>query len=191
MLTRENIRVLVQQYGGDVIEHPNMEIERRSIQHGNVTTFDHSIRVACDAVFYADRLKLWDEVDLRTLVRASLLHDYFLYDWHDWDDGTHRLHGFTHPTTALHNAQRDFALNDIECDAILNHMFPLTPVRPHSVEGLLLGLSDKVSATDETISPRVALAMSRLRRANAVHGAQSLDEPIILTLNEEAEHHAC
>ena len=58
-------------------------IERGCYQHGAVTTFAHSIRVACLAVWMADRLHLWDKVDLQSLVRAALLHDYFLYDWHD------------------------------------------------------------------------------------------------------------
>lgn len=76
-------------------------IERRCYQHGAVTTFAHSIRVACLAVWMADRLRLWRRVDLRSLIRAALLHDYFLYDWHDWDNGEHRLHGFTHGRAAL------------------------------------------------------------------------------------------
>ena len=82
--------------GVRIIAHENMMIERRCYQHGAVTTFAHSIRVACLAVWMADRLRLWRRVDLRSLIRAALLHDYFLYDWHDWDNGEHRLHGFTH-----------------------------------------------------------------------------------------------
>ena len=112
-----------------------MDIERRCYQHGAVTTFAHSIRVACLAVWMADRLHLWYRVDLHSLVRSALLHDYFLYDWHDWDNGEHRLHGFTHGQAALHNAVRDFDLNHIERDSIAKHMFPMTPVPPKYIEG--------------------------------------------------------
>ena len=76
--------------------HEHMQIERVCYQHGVVTTFAHSIRVACLAVWIADRLRLWHRVDLHSLIRAALLHDYFLYDWHAHDGGRHRMHGFTH-----------------------------------------------------------------------------------------------
>ena len=152
-LTRVEIQRLVATYGRDVLEHEHMRIERRCYQHGNVTTYAHSIRVACLAVWMADRARLWKRVDLRSLIRAALLHDYFLYDWHDWDGGTHRWHGFTHGSTALDNALADFKLNAVERDAIARHMFPLTPLPPRHLEGYLVTLADKLSATAETFSP--------------------------------------
>lgn len=152
MLNREQIQRLVAKHGREVIEHKNMAIERRCYQHGNVTTFAHSIRVACLAVWLADRMHLWHKVDLKSLIRAGLLHDYFLYDWHDWDNGEHRLHGFTHGKAAAENAARDFDLNEVEIDSITNHMFPLTPKPPKYVEGYLVTLADKLSATKETLS---------------------------------------
>ena len=97
-------------------------------------------------------LHLWHRVDLRSLIRAALLHDYFLYDWHEWDDGVHRMHGFTHGGTAMRNAMRDFRLNRVERDSIENHMFPLTPCPPRYIEGYLVTVADKISATQETLS---------------------------------------
>lgn len=82
----------------------------------------------------------------------GLLHDYFLYDWHDWDNGEHQWHGFTHGHAALVNALKDFKLNDIERNSIENHMFPMTPVPPRYIEGYLVTLADKCSATAETFS---------------------------------------
>lgn len=152
LLTRTQIRRIVAENGREVLEHPNMRRERGNYQHGNVSTFAHSIRVACLAVWLADRAHLWNRVDLKSLVRAALLHDYFLYDWHDWDNGTHRLHGFTHGNAALLNAMRDFRLNAIERDSISCHMFPMTPTAPSYVEGWLVTAADKLSATRETFS---------------------------------------
>ncbi|OZG59672.1 phosphohydrolase [Bifidobacterium myosotis] len=152
LLTRTQIQRLVARHGREVIEHSHMEIERLCYQHGNVTTFAHSVRVACLAVWMADRAHLWHRVDLRSLIRAALLHDYFLYDWHDWDNGEHRWHGFTHGHAALVNALKDFTLNDIERDSIEKHMFPMTPVPPRYIEGYLVTLADKLSATRETLS---------------------------------------
>lgn len=137
LLTRTQIRRLVYAHGREILEHDHMAIERVCYQHGVVTTFAHSIRVACLSVWLADRLHLWNRVDLHSLIRAALLHDYFLYDWHDWDNGTHRLHGFTHGETAMRNAIRDFKLNQIERDSIEHHMFPLTPYPPKYIEGYL------------------------------------------------------
>lgn len=152
MLTKQQIRALVHHYGSEVINHERMQIEKRCYQHGSVTTFAHSIRVACLSVWLADRLRLWNRVDTKALVRSALLHDYFLYDWHDWDNGEHRLHGFTHGGAALLNALDDFDLNDIERDSISRHMFPLTPLPPRYVEGYLVTVADKISATRETLS---------------------------------------
>lgn len=167
LLTRTQIRQLVARHGREIIEHDHMRIERRSYQHGAVTTFAHSIRVACLAVWLADRLHLWNRVDLRSLIRAALLHDYFLYDWHDWDDGEHVFHGFTHGRAALHNALADFELNRIERDSIAHHMFPLTPAPPRYIEGYLVSMADKVSATRETLS------MDRFRKPSKSKPAAS------------------
>ena len=53
---------------------------------------------------------------------------------------------------ALVNALKDFKLNDIERNSIENHMFPMTPVPPRYIEGYLVTLADKCSATAETFS---------------------------------------
>ena len=73
LLTRAQIQRLVAKHGREVIEHQHMQIERCCYQHGNVTTFEHSIRVACLAVWLADRAHLWYHVNLRSLIRAALL----------------------------------------------------------------------------------------------------------------------
>lgn len=153
VLTRSRIRALVNHYGSEILAHPDMDIERKCYQHGRVSTCEHSIRVACTAVYLADRGRLWGKVDLRSLIRAALLHDFFLYDWHAWDGGAHRLHAFRHSRASLTNAIRDFTLNDIERDSIATHMFPLTPTPPHYLEGVIITISDKFNATVETCSP--------------------------------------
>ena len=153
LLTRTQIRRLVYAHGREILEHDHMAIERVCYQHGVVTTFAHSIRVACLSVWLADRLHLWNRVDLRSLIRAALLHDYFLYDWHT-PDPAHRLHGFRHAGTALRNADRDFELNDTERDMIKKHMFPLNPAPPRFKETAVLCLADKYCALRETVLQR-------------------------------------
>lgn len=133
---------------------------RHFVQHGGVTVYDHCLRVAAMSCRLARALDL--DVDTDALVRGALLHDYFLYDWHEKDD-SHRLHGFTHPRRALQNACEDWALTEVECNVILRHMFPLTPVPPACREAWLVCLADKLCAMQEMVYTRT----SRLRPALA------------------------
>ena len=81
-----------------------------------------------------------------------MLHDLFLYDWHE-PDSTHRLHGFTHPVTASQNAKKMCNVNkDVE-KIIKSHMWPLTITRiPSTREALLVCIADKIMATKEIIN---------------------------------------
>ena len=117
-------------------------------QHGKHSVYEHSVQVAAMALKLARKMKL--QVDEASLVRGALLHDYFLYDWHD-PDPNRPLHGYYHPKAALDNARRDYGVNALEEDIILHHMFPLTPMPPRTKEGMLVCLADKLCATRETV----------------------------------------
>lgn len=119
------------------------------IQHGDVSVYQHCIFVAYISCRIASKFNL--EVDKKSLIRGALLHDYFLYDWHDKNKPT-KLHGFTHPKIAFKNASEDLKLNEIEKDIILHHMFPLNPAPPTSKEAWIICLADKICATRETLS---------------------------------------
>ena len=122
------------------------------VQHGDTSVREHCIRVAQTAYYISYRLKL--SVHEEELIRGALLHDYFIYDWHEtsWKNS---IHGFTHPTTALKEASRDFRLSRIEKDMIKHHMFPLTVRPPRSREGKILCVADKLCALQETIGGRI------------------------------------
>ena len=121
------------------------------VQHGRTSVYRHSVRVAWTSLRLA-RFLGW-RIDAAALVRAALLHDYFLYDWHT-PDPAHRLHGFRHAGTALRTADRDFELNDTERDMIKKHMFPLNPAPPRFKETAVLCLADKYCALRETVLQR-------------------------------------
>lgn len=127
---------------------------RRFIQHGNVNVYEHVVGVAEASLAAADALqRMGVTLDRSSLVRGALLHDYFLYDWHD-PDPSHRLHGFKHPYFALERAEEDFDLTPRERNVIVRHMFPLVPVPPTCREAWIVCLADKYCALHETLFRR-------------------------------------
>ena len=135
---------------------PYMEDERilqmkRFIQHGNTTTRDHAIRVARMAVMLD--LLLPGNRDTDEICAAAVLHDYYLYDWHDHGD---HLHGFHHPYIAAENAKRDFCVSDHVCSMIKSHMWPLNFLEvPKSRGAWLITFSDKFISIQETVGGRL------------------------------------
>lgn len=138
---------IIKTYGLEVLKSKNFRKERKFIQHGNVTTYEHSVRVAKMSVRLAKFLRI--KADMRSLVRGALLHDYFLYDWHI-EKTSSGLHGFSHAATALSNAKRDFDVNAVESDIIARHMFPLNIRPPKYKESWLVCAADKLCAAEET-----------------------------------------
>lgn len=108
-------------------EQGRMKYTQKYMQHSDISVYKHCISVAYTSVELADRLA-WN-VNRRELIRGALLHDYFLYDWHEKNAG-HRFHGFIHAGRALQNARKDFKLTIREENIILRHMFPLNVVPP-------------------------------------------------------------
>lgn len=147
MKYKETAAAVVRRYGGDILGSQGMLLSQSFRQHGDVSVALHCFFAAVVCVRLARALAL--RVDTRALVRGALLHDYFLYDWHD-PDPSHRLHGFRHAGFALRNAGRDFSLGPIERNMIASHMFPMNLVLPRFRESLLLCLADKICSFCET-----------------------------------------
>ena len=145
---KEKYEKLIDEYGYDIINDKSYQMQKNFIQHGSTTVFDHERGVTLYALMLASALRL--KVDQKTLVRGSLLHDYFLYDWHEKHAG-HNLHGFTHAKRAMDNATKDFNLTKKEQSMIYTHMFPLNLRIPKYKESIILCLADKIVATKETI----------------------------------------
>ena len=139
--------------GKDIILSPEAQVLKTFTQHGETTVFEHCLSVAKFSLLMAHFLErtLKINIDKDSLVRGALLHDYFLYDWHDKAVKGRRVHGFTHPGTAKRNAERDFGLNDLERDIISKHMFPVTPFPPMHRESVIVNLADKWCALCETL----------------------------------------
>ncbi len=140
---------LIERYASDIISSSGMQSEKNFMQHGGISCYSHSVSVALMSINIAKVLHI--HADIKSMIRGALLHDYFLYDWHDRDP-RHKLHGFTHARTALRNAERDFALSEIERDIIEKHMFPVNIKPPRHKESYIVTIADKICALREVIT---------------------------------------
>ena len=142
---------LLKEYGSDILTSDNFMKTKDYIQHGNMTVNSHCINVAIYSLAISRKLKI--SCSQRELVRGALLHDYFLYDWHDkgYVPERKRLHGFWHPGIALRNADKEYQLTDIQRDIIKKHMWPLTIVPPVCRESWVVTGADKYCSLMETL----------------------------------------
>ena len=146
--------------GAEILRADGMRAGKKFLQHGDVSVYEHCINVAFLSLYLAKRFGL--SVDRRSLVRGALLHDYFLYDWHE-NDPSHRLHGFHHARRALENACREFPLNEREKDIIAKHMFPLNLRPPRYKESALVCAADKCCALLETFGAETLREWTKVR----------------------------
>lgn len=149
--TPEEIRQRYEELSFPTLATPRVALMAGYVQHGQTTTLEHVAAVAYLSLALVRWLGL--HCNERALVRGALLHDYYLYDWHDHNAAPDNWHGFTHPRHALRNAEKDFPdLTDLERDIIAHHMFPLVPSPPRHKEALVVSLVDKICSTVEVFA---------------------------------------
>ena len=160
---KTNNLVLVHELGKEILASDNMKREKRFIQHANVSTYEHSIGVATMSLTLAAIFRV--KVDKVSLVRGALLHDFFLYDWHD-KTAMPKAHAYLHPLIAFDNAKKEFKLNAIEKNIIQAHMFPLSIVIPKYKESWIVVMADKICAMNEIVSNLKLKLVGSLLRNN-------------------------
>lgn len=144
-----DIHRLIQSSAKDILQSPNFISTKAHIQHGNMTVNNHCLNVAKYSLALSRRLHI--KCNETELIRGALLHDYFLYDWHDEEHiKPYNLHGFYHPGRALQNADKEYNLTERERDIIKKHMWPLTVVPPKYREGWIVTMADKWCSLMET-----------------------------------------
>ena len=150
---RKEFHRLLKEHASDIIGSENFRSTRNYIQHGSMPVYRHCMDVADQSIKISKFLGV--VCNERDLIRGALLHDYFLYDWHDkCRENYQRLHGFYHPGIALKNAQKEYDLTDREKDIIKKHMWPLTVVPPLCREAWIVTTADKYCSLLETLKLR-------------------------------------
>lgn len=147
----KRIHELLREHGEDILKSENFRRTRTHIQHGTMTVHNHCMDVARYSLLINKKLGIG--CNMHDLIRGALLHDYFLYDWHDKEylSQRKRLHGFHHPMTALSNAEKEYDLNDIQREIIKKHMWPLSVVPPTCREAWVVTAADKYCSLMETV----------------------------------------
>ncbi len=131
----------------ELLAHPMVRSMENYIQHGDTSCLRHCINVSYLSYLYCKE-RGWNA---REAARGGLLHDLFLYDWHEHAKQTGEyFHGYTHPRRALENADRLFRLTEREKEIILRHMWPLTVVPPRCREAYVIVMFDKYCTLMET-----------------------------------------
>ncbi len=137
----------------------NDEFQRRKLfLHHESSVWNHSIMVSFKSFLVAKFYNL----NVYDATIAGLLHDFYPQAWQYSEElynldpsyltryfKKHKklteLHGFVHGKEAAINAQKYFPqmVNERILDSIKYHMFPLTVIPPHYIEGWIVTSMDK------------------------------------------------
>lgn len=147
----------------DLLNSPAVRELRRHTHHIGTTRFQHSLNVS----YYNFILCRFFRLDAKAAARAGLLHDLFFYD-RKTHEKIQNGHCAEHANIALYNASMLYSLSELECDMILNHMWPMTPRLPRHAETFMITIVDKFCASAEFSAHILRRIKSKLkpRRTN-------------------------
>ena len=132
----------------------NDERVKRSLDvpmHRGSNVYLHSFKVAKLAIKRALRHK---KANLEAILIASILHDYYLYDWRR-DKNKKKRHGRNHPFIAANNAKADFDITDQVQEIIKQHMWPINLKHfPKTKEARIVNLADDSIALKEALTSK-------------------------------------
>ncbi|MBQ7541631.1 MAG: HD domain-containing protein [Clostridia bacterium] len=129
----------------DLLRDPLVESMKTYRHHGETTTHYHSVYVSYRVLKLCVRLGAQDR---REIVRAALLHDFYLYEW--YTEKHDENHIFYHPKESVKNIEAHFGtLTPMQRNMILSHMFPLCRELPHSAGAWILTAADKRCASED------------------------------------------
>lgn len=149
---------LIEEY----IENPRVKKMQEFSQHGNITTFDHCMRVTRFSFWLNRRLRIG--ADESVLVPAALLHDMFLYDWHIIGR-MNPYHATNHAELASRNAGRYCNVSEEVLAVIRSHMWPINITKfPKTREAVIVTIADKYCSLVETLVCRKGMKKREKKR---------------------------
>ena len=99
-------------------------------------------------------VKSCKNLDLENLLVATILHDYYLYNWRIMKDRP-QCHAKHHPGVAAKNAKRDFNISDKAVNMMVTHMWPFNFKNPpKGREAWLLNKADTWVAFVECLTTK-------------------------------------
>lgn len=127
----------------DLMQNEKVKEMKTYHHHGKISTHFHSVFVSYTS--FKASVKLG--ADVSAITRASLLHDFYLYDWHITKH--EEKHAWYHPKAAAVNIEKYIGkLTPMQKDMVLSHMWPLHKA-PKSLGGYILTFADKHCANLE------------------------------------------
>lgn len=137
-------------------------LKMRSIpMHRGSNVYLHSFKVTKEAMRMA--LRHNKTLDYKSLLVASILHDYYLYDWRE-DHSLLKGHSKNHPKIAVDNAKKVFDIDEIVASIMVSHMWPINiKFAPKSLEALTLNQADKKIALIEALTSKAYKAKNEVK----------------------------
>lgn len=153
-ITPETKKDLEEIYQSFLHDERILKMKEISMHRGS-NCYIHSFKVAKLAIKRALR---HHKGNLYTILLASILHDYYLYDWRK-EKARKRHHMGIHPYIAAKNAERDFGIHTPVKRAIQSHMWPVNIADfPRTKEARI------VSNADKTIYAREIVCSKRYKK---------------------------
>lgn len=143
-----------------IINHPEFLKRKKFHHHGNVTVYDHSMKVAALSYRISKKFK---NVDSRSVAIGAILHDFYYRDWQSYKEKRpfFKKHGFVHAHEALLNSREYFEIymNEKVENIIERHMFPLNIRPPKYKEAWIVSIADKIVSLETILEPTFFLKM--------------------------------
>lgn len=129
----------------DLLSDKLVDSMKQYHHHKNINTHFHSVYVSYNVMKMCSAL---NEKRIKEIVRAALLHDFYLYEW--YTEKHDEYHIWYHPKQAVKNIESHFGkLSPLQKNMILSHMFPTCVELPKSRGAWLLTIADKRCATED------------------------------------------
>ena len=139
-------------YGRDILATEEFKRALAQTHHMCTSVGAHSLMAARMGLKVCDFLKRRGvDVDEEKVVRIALLHDMGMLDRYNRYKNNFEC-GRLHPGNSADAAKKIWSdIDDESLDAIRGHMWPLSVTMPHTKEGFVLCLADKMAAITDVV----------------------------------------